>query len=106
MCVSSPFWYVPRHILFRTNLKNKAGFGIGKDHLNMAADVLGWFPFITCILSVSNQSCSGNVRPTLKVSFRTFLLNYVKKKLMATTKIYFSSELCQKKLMATTLTCS
>ena len=56
-----------------------AGFGIGKDHLNMAADVLGWFPFITCILSVSNRSCSGNVRPTLKVSFRTFLLNYVKK---------------------------
>ena len=79
MCFSSPFWYVPRHILFRTNLKNEAGFGIGKDHLNMAADVLGWFPFITCILSVSNRSCSGNVRPTLKVNFCTFLLNYVKK---------------------------
>ena len=65
--------------LFWTNLKNKTGFGIGKDRLNMAADVFGWFPFITCILSVSNQSCSGNVRPTLKVSFCTFLLNYVKK---------------------------
>ena len=66
-------------VLDKFEEKNKAGFGIRKDHLNIAADVLGWFPFITCILSVSNRSCSGNVRPALKVSFCTFLLNYVKK---------------------------
>ena len=56
-------------VLDKFEEKNKAGFGIRKDHLNIAADVLGWFPFITCILSVSNRSCSGNVRPTLKVNF-------------------------------------
>ena len=41
-------------------------------------------PFITCILSVSSQSCSGNVRSTLKASFYTSVLNCIKnQKLMS-----------------------